>query len=92
MLIKGGDLSTAGLSTSPGEKSEQEYLAKLSAHYQVEHYEDCYNLTGQLEMINVSSWWWMLPCKKVQLFTHTHTDTGVVKKKEEKIHFIKKKY
>lgn len=41
------DLSTAELSPSLGEKSEQEYLAALSAHYQVEHYEDCYNLTGQ---------------------------------------------
>nr|XP_049579239.1 gamma-tubulin complex component 6 isoform X6 [Syngnathus scovelli] len=29
---------------SPGEKSEQEYLLALSAHYQVEHYEDCSSL------------------------------------------------
>ncbi|XP_029008837.1 gamma-tubulin complex component 6 isoform X2 [Betta splendens] len=29
---------------SPGEKSEREYLLALSAQYEVEHYEDCYNL------------------------------------------------
>ncbi|XP_054632231.1 gamma-tubulin complex component 6 isoform X2 [Dunckerocampus dactyliophorus] len=34
----------AGLDWSPGEKLEQEYLLALSAGYQVEHYEDCYNL------------------------------------------------
>nr|XP_046249377.1 gamma-tubulin complex component 6 [Scatophagus argus] len=34
----------AGFGLSPGEKSEQEYLLALSAQYQVEHYEDCYNL------------------------------------------------
>lgn len=52
--MEGGVSSTAGFCPSPGEKSELEYLAALSAHYQVEHYEDCYNLTGQLEMKNVS--------------------------------------
>ncbi|XP_028286361.1 gamma-tubulin complex component 6 [Parambassis ranga] len=35
---------TAGLGPSPRERSEQEYLLALSAQYQVEHYEDCYNL------------------------------------------------
>ncbi|XP_014842930.1 PREDICTED: gamma-tubulin complex component 6 isoform X2 [Poecilia mexicana] len=35
---------TSGLWLSPGEKSQQEYLLALSAQYQVEHYEDCYNL------------------------------------------------
>ncbi|XP_074534683.1 gamma-tubulin complex component 6 [Halichoeres trimaculatus] len=34
----------AGFGLSPGERSEQEYLQALSAQYQVEHYEDCYNL------------------------------------------------
>ena len=34
---------------SPGEKSEQEYLLALSAQYQVEHYEDCFNLMGELK-------------------------------------------
>ncbi|XP_070828001.1 gamma-tubulin complex component 6 [Chaetodon trifascialis] len=34
----------AAFGLSPGEKSEQEYLLALSAQYQVEHYEDCYNL------------------------------------------------
>lgn len=37
----------SGLALSPEEKSEQEYLMALSAQYQVEHYDDCYNLTGQ---------------------------------------------
>lgn len=36
----------AGSGFSPGEKSEQEYLLALSAQYQVEHYEDCYNLAA----------------------------------------------
>ncbi|KAM4734380.1 gamma-tubulin complex component 6 [Anableps anableps] len=35
---------TSGLWLSLGEKSQQEYLMALSAQYQVEHYEDCYNL------------------------------------------------
>ncbi|XP_054884957.1 gamma-tubulin complex component 6 isoform X2 [Poeciliopsis prolifica] len=35
---------TTGLWLSPGEKTQQEYLMALSAQYQVEHYEDCYNL------------------------------------------------
>ncbi|KAI3371139.1 hypothetical protein L3Q82_023766 [Scortum barcoo] len=34
----------AGFGLSPGEKSEQEYLLALSAQYQVEYYEDSYNL------------------------------------------------
>ncbi|KAM7397002.1 hypothetical protein PAMP_020001 [Pampus punctatissimus] len=34
----------AGFGLSPGEKSEQEYLFALSCQYQVEQYEDCYNL------------------------------------------------
>uniref|UniRef100_A0A671YN13 Tubulin gamma complex component 6 n=1 Tax=Sparus aurata TaxID=8175 RepID=A0A671YN13_SPAAU len=34
----------AAFGLSPGEKSEQEYLLALSAQYQVEHYEDCFNL------------------------------------------------
>lgn len=51
--MEGGASSAASFCPSPGEKSEQEYLAALSAHYQVEHYEDCYNLTGRLEMNNV---------------------------------------
>ncbi|KAK5927706.1 hypothetical protein CgunFtcFv8_012834 [Champsocephalus gunnari] len=34
----------AGFSLSPGEKSEQEYLLALCAQYEVEQYEDCYNL------------------------------------------------
>eukprot|EP00064_Thunnus_orientalis_P004817 superscaffoldBa00000452_g4830 len=34
----------ASFGLSPGEKSEQEYLFALSCQYQVEHYEDCYNV------------------------------------------------
>ncbi|XP_070763451.1 gamma-tubulin complex component 6 [Enoplosus armatus] len=34
----------AGFGLTPGEKSEQEYLLALCAQYQVEYYEDCYNL------------------------------------------------
>lgn len=37
----------AAFGLSPGEKSEQEYLLALSAQYQVEHYEDCFNLMGK---------------------------------------------
>ncbi|XP_034735528.1 gamma-tubulin complex component 6 isoform X2 [Etheostoma cragini] len=33
-----------GFGLSPGEKSEQEYLLALCAQYEVEKYEDCYNL------------------------------------------------
>lgn len=36
----------ADFGLSPGEKSEQEYLLALSAQYQVEHYEDRYDLIG----------------------------------------------
>ncbi|XP_037622066.1 gamma-tubulin complex component 6 [Sebastes umbrosus] len=34
----------AGFCLSPGEKSEHDYLLALCAQYDVEHYEDCYNL------------------------------------------------
>nr|XP_040018260.1 gamma-tubulin complex component 6 isoform X1 [Gasterosteus aculeatus aculeatus] len=34
----------AGFGLSSGEKSEQEYLLALCAQYEVEQYEDCYNL------------------------------------------------
>lgn len=36
----------AGCGLSPGDKSEQDYLLALSAQYQVEHYEDCYDIMG----------------------------------------------
>lgn len=39
----------ASFGLSPGEKSEQEYLLALSAQYQVEHYEDFYNLMGEFK-------------------------------------------
>ncbi|XP_069019373.1 gamma-tubulin complex component 6 isoform X1 [Embiotoca jacksoni] len=43
-LVEGLGSWAAGFGLSPGEKSEQEYLMALSAQYQVEHYEDSYNL------------------------------------------------
>ncbi|XP_039988914.1 gamma-tubulin complex component 6 [Xiphias gladius] len=43
-LVEGMGSWAASFGLSPGEKSEQEYLLALSAQYQVEHYEDCYNL------------------------------------------------
>ncbi|XP_008274340.1 gamma-tubulin complex component 6 [Stegastes partitus] len=43
-LVEGMGSWAASLWLSPGEKSEQEYLLALSSQYQVEHYEDCYNL------------------------------------------------
>uniref|UniRef100_A0A3Q2NNJ8 Tubulin gamma complex associated protein 6 n=1 Tax=Fundulus heteroclitus TaxID=8078 RepID=A0A3Q2NNJ8_FUNHE len=43
-LVDGAGSWTSALWLSPGEKSQQEYLMALCAQYQVEHYEDCYNL------------------------------------------------
>ncbi|XP_072242319.1 gamma-tubulin complex component 6 isoform X2 [Leuresthes tenuis] len=43
-LLEGMGSWTSGLGVSPGDKSEEEYLLALSSQYQVEHYEDCYNL------------------------------------------------
>ncbi|XP_029908689.1 gamma-tubulin complex component 6 isoform X2 [Myripristis murdjan] len=43
-LAEGAGSWAAGWGLSPGERSEQEYLMSLSAQYQVEQYEDCYNL------------------------------------------------
>ncbi|KAM4553698.1 gamma-tubulin complex component 6 [Fundulus diaphanus] len=43
-LVDGTGSWTSALWLSPGEKSQQEYLMALCAQYQVEHYEDCYNL------------------------------------------------
>lgn len=43
-LVEG--LGPAGCGWSPGEKSEHDYLLALSAQYEVEHYEDCYDIMG----------------------------------------------
>uniref|UniRef100_A0A8C6W0N1 Tubulin gamma complex component 6 n=1 Tax=Nothobranchius furzeri TaxID=105023 RepID=A0A8C6W0N1_NOTFU len=43
-LVEGTGCWMSGSVLSPGEKSEQEYLMALASRYQVEHYEDCYNL------------------------------------------------
>lgn len=48
--VEGRASCAADFGLSPGEKSEQEYLATLSAQYKVEHYEDCYDLIGWLKM------------------------------------------
>ncbi|XP_076026985.1 gamma-tubulin complex component 6 [Genypterus blacodes] len=45
-LAEGMGSWAAILGLSPGERSEREYLTALAAQYQVEHYEDCYNLMG----------------------------------------------
>lgn len=45
-LVESMGPCAADFGLSPGEKSEQEYLLALSAQYQVEHYEDCYDLIG----------------------------------------------
>lgn len=41
---------------SPGEMSEQEYLLALSAQYQVEPYEDCYNVLGKCAKGTIYLW------------------------------------
>uniref|UniRef100_A0A8D3DIH4 Gamma-tubulin complex component 6 n=1 Tax=Scophthalmus maximus TaxID=52904 RepID=A0A8D3DIH4_SCOMX len=43
-LVEGLGSWAAGFGLSPGEQSEQEYLLALSAQYEVDLYEDCYNL------------------------------------------------
>nr|XP_019934527.1 PREDICTED: gamma-tubulin complex component 6 [Paralichthys olivaceus]XP_019934528.1 PREDICTED: gamma-tubulin complex component 6 [Paralichthys olivaceus]XP_019934529.1 PREDICTED: gamma-tubulin complex component 6 [Paralichthys olivaceus] len=43
-LVEGMGSWAAGFGLSPREQSEQEYLLALSAQYQVDLYEDCYNL------------------------------------------------
>ncbi|XP_047247486.1 gamma-tubulin complex component 6 isoform X1 [Girardinichthys multiradiatus] len=43
-LVGGLGSWTSSLWLSPGEKSQEDYLMALSTQYQVEHYEDCYNL------------------------------------------------
>ncbi|XP_040893873.1 gamma-tubulin complex component 6 [Toxotes jaculatrix] len=48
-LVEGMGSWAASFGLSPGEKSEQEYLLALSTQYQVEHYEDCYNLMASPE-------------------------------------------
>lgn len=34
---------------SPGDKSEQDYLLALYSQYEVEHYEDCYDIMGEFK-------------------------------------------
>lgn len=45
-LLETGGLGAAGCVLSSRDNSEQEYLLALSAHYEVEHYEDCYDIMG----------------------------------------------
>uniref|UniRef100_A0A8C6Q744 Tubulin gamma complex component 6 n=1 Tax=Nothobranchius furzeri TaxID=105023 RepID=A0A8C6Q744_NOTFU len=49
-LVEGTGCWMSGSVLSPGEKSEQEYLMALASRYQVEHYEDCYNLMSEWKM------------------------------------------
>uniref|UniRef100_I3JQ93 Gamma-tubulin complex component 6 n=1 Tax=Oreochromis niloticus TaxID=8128 RepID=I3JQ93_ORENI len=82
-LAEGMGSWTTCLGLSPGEKSEQEYLLALAAHYQVEQYEDCYNLmasspTCQL-LKQVTRGPWGLP---VDPTLHRATDTTAVQLSE----------
>uniref|UniRef100_A0A674PL92 Gamma-tubulin complex component 6 n=1 Tax=Takifugu rubripes TaxID=31033 RepID=A0A674PL92_TAKRU len=43
-LLETEGLGAAGCALSSRDNSEQEYLLALSAHYEVEHYEDCYDI------------------------------------------------
>lgn len=45
-LMEREGLGTASCTLSSRDRSEQEYLLALSAHYEVEHYEDCYDIIG----------------------------------------------
>lgn len=45
-LVESERLGAAGCGPSLGDKSEQEYLLALSAQYEVEHYEDRYDIMG----------------------------------------------
>lgn len=45
-LLETEGLGAAGCLLSSRDNSEQEYLLALSAHYEVEHYEDCYDIMG----------------------------------------------
>nr|XP_057931699.1 gamma-tubulin complex component 6 isoform X2 [Doryrhamphus excisus] len=71
----------AGSDWSPGEKFEQEYLLALSAGYQVDHYEDCYNLmdsSPECQLLkHVTRSPWGLP-----LEFHQATDTTAVQLSE----------
>ena len=46
-LLKNKGLCAADCGLSLADRNEQEYLLALSAQYQVEQYEDCYDLTGE---------------------------------------------
>lgn len=46
-LVEG--LGPAGCGLSPGDKCEQDYLLALSAQYEVEQYEDCYDIMGEFK-------------------------------------------
>lgn len=48
-LVEREARGAAGCGLTPGDKSEQEYLLALSAQYEVEHYEDCYDVMGSFQ-------------------------------------------
>ncbi|XP_061772713.1 gamma-tubulin complex component 6 [Nerophis ophidion] len=73
----------AGLDLSPREMFEQEYMLALSAQYQVDHYEDCYNImasspNSQL-LKHMTRGPWGLP---LELGFHQATDTTAVQLSE----------
>lgn len=81
-LVEGMGSWAAGF-MSPGEKSEKEYLLALSAQYEVEHYEDCYNLIAsspECQMLKqVTRGPWGLPMDPTP---HRATDTTAVQLSE----------
>ncbi|XP_037539663.1 gamma-tubulin complex component 6 [Nematolebias whitei] len=81
--VEGFGSWTSGLALSPGEMSKQEYLTALSAQYQVERYEDCYNLTAsspECQLLKqVTRGPWGLPMDPT---LHRATDTTVVQLSE----------
>uniref|UniRef100_A0A672ZET1 Gamma-tubulin complex component 6 n=1 Tax=Sphaeramia orbicularis TaxID=375764 RepID=A0A672ZET1_9TELE len=82
-LLEGMGSWAAGFGLSPGEKSEQEYLSALSAQYQVEHYEDCYNIMASSPesqlLKHVTRGPWGLP---IDPTLHRATDTTTVQLSE----------
>lgn len=82
-LLEGMGSWAAAFGLSPGEKSEQEYLSALSAQYQVEHYEDCYNIMASSPesqlLKHVTRGPWGLP---IDPTLHRATDTTTVQLSE----------
>lgn len=82
-LADGWGSWAAGFGLSPGEKSEQEYYLALFSQYQVEHYEDSYNLMAsspECQLLkHVTRGPWGLPMDPT---LHQATDTTTVQLSE----------